>query len=109
MSSPYDRARLIELFGNDTGALSDVLHAFLDTVRVADQEIRAAADPGAVARAAHRLKGASGMIGASALHQIAGAIESAAKMHDLSGVRSLHGMIGREMARVARVAGVPAD
>ena len=65
MSCAYDRDRLVELFGDDSGTLADVEREFLDTVRAAEREIAGTDDLAAVARAAHRLKGASGVICAS--------------------------------------------
>ena len=62
-----------------------------------------------IARAAHRLKGASGMIGAAALREIAEAVERAAKAEDLPTVRRLREMFSHEVRRVAEQAGVPVD
>lgn len=101
----YDRDKLVELFGDDAGTLAEVEREFLDTARVAEREITGSADVTTIARAAHRLKGASGMIGAAALHVIAEAIERAAKADDLPGVRRLHGIFSREVERVARQVG----
>jgi HPt (histidine-containing phosphotransfer) domain-containing protein len=97
----YDRDKLVELFGDDPKTLAEVEREFLDTARGAEQEIKGTDDCHAIARAAHRLKGASGMIGAATLRQIAEAIERAAKADDLSGVRRLHELFGREVQRVA--------
>ena len=88
----YDRDRLVELFGDNPATIAEVEREFLDTARVAEKEIVNTTDVGAIARAAHRLKGASGMIGASTLHTIAAAVERAAKAGDLSGVRQLQEM-----------------
>jgi HPt (histidine-containing phosphotransfer) domain-containing protein len=105
----YDRDKLIELFGDDPGTLAEVEREFLDTAREAEREIKGTDDCRVIARAAHRLKGASGMIGAATLRQIAEAVERAAKAGDLTGVRRLHEMFGREVKRVAEQAGVTAD
>ena len=59
------------------------------------------ADLAAVARAAHRLKGASGVIGAAALCELAEAIEKAAAADDRPGVRRLGGALREEVRRVA--------
>ena len=67
MSSAYDRDKLVELFGDDPHTLAEVEREFLDTARVAEREITGTDDLAAIARVAHRLKGASGMIGAAAL------------------------------------------
>jgi HPt (histidine-containing phosphotransfer) domain-containing protein len=105
MSDAYDRDRLVELFGDDSRTLADVEREFLDTVRTAEREIAGTDDLVAIARVAHRLKGASGMIGATALHRIAEAVEDAAKADDLQSVRRLHDMFSQEMRRVAKQAG----
>jgi len=73
----YDRDKLVELFGDDPRTLAEVEREFLDTARVAEREIKGTDDFTAIARAAHRLKGASGMIGAAALRRIAEAVDQA--------------------------------
>jgi HPt (histidine-containing phosphotransfer) domain-containing protein len=106
MTQAYDRDKLVELFGDDPDTLSEVEREFLDTARVAEREIRNTDDLVTIARAAHRLKGASGMIGAAALRQVAEAVERAAKAEDLPTVRRLYEMFSLEVKRVARQAGV---
>jgi HPt (histidine-containing phosphotransfer) domain-containing protein len=108
MSEAYDRDKLVELFGNDPATLAEVEREFLDTARGAEREIAATDDLATIARAAHRLKGASGMIGAAALRQIAEAVERAAQAHDLSSVRRMHDVFRDEVERVADQAGLPA-
>jgi len=105
MSPAYDRDRLIELFGGDPAALAEIEREFLDTARGAHREICETEDPETIARAAHRLKGAAGMIGAVTLGGIADAVERAAKGRDLPGVRSLDDALAQEVARVAAQAG----
>lgn len=102
----YDRDKLVELFGNDPGTLAEVEREFLDTARLAEKEIVDSTDVTTIARAAHRLKGASGMIGAASLRSIAEAIERAAKANDLPSVRRLHDVFSREVERVAEQVGV---
>jgi HPt (histidine-containing phosphotransfer) domain-containing protein len=106
MTQAYDRDKLVELFGDDPATLAEVEREFLDTARVVEREIRGTDDLVAIARAAHRLKGASGMIGAAALRQIAEAVERAAKARDLPTVRRLYDMFSLEVRRVAEQAGV---
>jgi HPt (histidine-containing phosphotransfer) domain-containing protein len=108
MSEAYDRDKLVELFGNDPAILAEVEREFLDTARGAEREIAATDDLATIARAAHRLKGASGMIGAAALRQIAEAVERAAKAHDLPSVRRMHDVFRDEVERVADQAGLAA-
>lgn len=106
MSEAYDRNRLVDLFGDDTATLAEVEREFLDTARGAEREIRTTDDLETIALAAHRLKGASGMIGATALSRIADAVERAAKARDLSSVRQLDETFSQEVMRVALQAGV---
>ncbi len=101
VTEPYDRAKLVELFGNDPKTLAEVEQEFLQTAQGAESEISGTSDCGVIARAAHRLKGASGMIGAAALRQIAEALERAAKAHDLPSVRGMHEVFSQEVRRVA--------
>ena len=109
MSQAYDRDKLVELFGDDPATLAEVEREFLDAARVAEREIKDTDDFVVIARAAHRLKGASGMIGAAGLRQIAEAVERAAKAEDISSVRRLRELFGLEVRRVAEQAGVPVD
>ncbi len=106
MSEAYDRAKLVELFGDNPETLAEVEHEFFDTARDAEREIAGTDDLEAIARAAHRLKGACGMIGAASLRQIAEAVERAAKASDLSSVRRLHDVFRQEVRRVADQAGL---
>jgi HPt (histidine-containing phosphotransfer) domain-containing protein len=106
MTQAYDRDKLVELFGDDPATLAEVEREFLDTARVAEREIRDTDDLVVIARAAHRLKGASGMIGAASLRRVAEAVERAAKADDLPSVRRLYDMFSNEVQRVARQAGV---
>ena len=108
MSAAYDRDKLVELFGNDPKTLAEIEREFLDTAREAAREIAETDDLATIARAAHRLKGASGMIGAAPLHQIAEAIERDAKAGDLMGVRRMHEPLRREVLRVGGQAGLEA-
>jgi HPt (histidine-containing phosphotransfer) domain-containing protein len=106
MNIAYDRDRLVELFGNDPATLATVEREFFDTARDAAREIAATNDLDTIARAAHRLKGASGMIGAAPLREIAEAVERAAKAEDLAYVRQLHERFCHEVLRVADQAGL---
>ena len=105
----YDRDKLVELFGDDPRTLAEVEREFLDTARDVAREIKGTDDFIAIARAAHRLKGASGMIGAVTLRQIAEAIERAAKAEDLLTVRRLRELFDPEVRRVAEQAGLTVD
>jgi HPt (histidine-containing phosphotransfer) domain-containing protein len=109
MTQAYDRDKLVELFGDDPATLAEVEREFLDTARIAEREIGDTDDCTLIARAAHRLKGASGMIGAATLRQIAEAVERAAKAEDLAGVRRLRELFAPEVRRVAQQAGIAVD
>lgn len=108
MSAAYDRDRLVELFGDDPITLAEIERDFLDTARDAAREIGGTDDLAPIARAAHRLKGASGMIGAAPLHRIAEAIEQTAKAGDLMGVRRMEAALRLEILRVAAQVGLQA-
>lgn len=105
MSEAYERSRLIALFGDDPTELADIEREFLASARVAGREIGQTDDMAAIARSAHRLKGASGMIGAVALARIAEAVERAATEGDLPGLRRLHELFSREVDRLAAQTG----
>jgi HPt (histidine-containing phosphotransfer) domain-containing protein len=107
VSAAYDRDRLVELFGDDAATVAEIEREFLDTARQAAHEIAGSDDPAVIARAAHRLKGASGVIGAVPLHRIAEAIERDAKADDLHGVRTLQEQLRRQLLCVAEQAGLP--
>lgn len=98
---PYDRARLVALFGEDAETLAEIERDFLDTARLAEREIRGTRDCRTIARAAHRLKGASGMVGAVTLQGLADGIERAAKADDLPAAGRLFERLSREVGRVA--------
>lgn len=101
----YDRGKLVELFGDDPKTLAEVEQEFLQTAQGAEHEISGSSDCDVIARAAHRLKGASGMIGAAALRQIAEAVERAAKANDLPSVRRMYDVFSQEVRRVAEQVG----
>jgi HPt (histidine-containing phosphotransfer) domain-containing protein len=106
--SAYDRNKLVELFGGNPSTIAEVEREFYDTARDVAREIAATEDLATIARAAHRLKGASGMIGAAPLRAIAEAVERAAKAQDLGVVRGLQAQFHHEIQRVADQAGLPA-
>ena len=106
MSAAYDRDKLVELFGDDPGTLAEIEREFFDTARDAACEMAETDDFATIARSAHRLKGASGMIGAETLQQIAEAIECSAKAGNLTGVRRMEEPLRVEVLRVAEQAGL---
>lgn len=100
MNKAYDRAKLAELFGDDPRTLADVEREFLETACAAEREIAGTDDLAAIARVAHRLKGASGMIGAVALSQVAEGIEKSAKAADRLNLKRLYCVLSEEVRRV---------
>jgi len=107
--SAYDREKPDEPFGGDPATVAAVEREFFDTARDVAREIAGTEDLDTIARAAHRLKGASGMIGAAPLREIAEEVERAAKAHDLDLVRGLHDRFCGEVMNVARQAGLPGE
>jgi HPt (histidine-containing phosphotransfer) domain-containing protein len=107
MSTVYDRQRLVELFGDDPSTLAEIEREFLDTARGAEREIRDTDDLLTIARAAHQVKGASGMIGATALSEVAAAVERAAKAQDLPAVRRLDDSFHHEVTKIATLMSGP--
>jgi len=105
----YDRDKLVELFGSNPATIAAVEREFYDTARDVTREISASDDADAIARSAHRLKGASGMIGAAPLHDLSEAIERAAKAKDMPTVRRLYDRLRGEVLRVADQAGLPIE
>jgi HPt (histidine-containing phosphotransfer) domain-containing protein len=105
MTAAYDRDKLVELFGDDPTTLAEIEREFLDTARHAEREIKGTDDLAAISRAAHRLKGAAGMVSAASIRGIAEAIERAAQAGDLSTIRGLRQLLGAEVRRVAEQVG----
>ncbi len=94
------------MFDNDPATLAELEREFFDTAREAEREISGTDDLDIIARAAHRLKGASGMIGAGPLRQVAETVERAAKAGELTSVRRLQQVFRDEVKRVAEQVGV---
>jgi HPt (histidine-containing phosphotransfer) domain-containing protein len=109
VTAAYERHRLIELFGDDPATLAEIERDFLGTAREAVREIAATDDLVAIARAAHRVKGAAGMIGAGRLRDLAEALERAALSNDLPAVRRLHDPYHQEVSHIAEQAGLPPE
>ena len=78
----YDRDKLVELFGDDPTTVAEVEREFLDTARGAEKEIVGTDNLTVIARAAHRLKGASGVILATATPAFQSAVSAAASEHE---------------------------
>ena len=100
---PYDRDRLVELFGNHPKTLAEVEREFVETAREAEREIGDADDLGTIARARaprERRLGHDRRVGA-----VAEAPERAAKAGDLPGVRRMQ-IFSQEVKRAAEQAGL---
>ncbi len=80
-SSPIYWARIDAIAEGDREFANELLNTFVESTRTTLRELRAAADRNdrtAVARCAHKLKGASGNIGANRLQQLASDLERSA-------------------------------
>ncbi len=80
--SPVDLAVLASLSRGDRASSLEILRDFLDTTRSDLAELRQAearGDLGEVVRCAHRIKGASGMVGAGPMAGVAQALETKAR------------------------------
>jgi DNA-binding response OmpR family regulator len=85
-------AELRDLTGGDLALLSELIDLYLTTTPEMIGEMRRSSedgDPIALAAAAHKLKGTSGQMGASNLHEICATIETLASAGALEGVDSL--------------------
>jgi len=90
--------------GLDRGLLEDFLH----TTREDIAALRAAlanGDAGAITREAHRIRGASGLVGATALHTAAARVEAAGREDNMAAARACFAEIEAEVARFAETSG----
>ena len=97
----YDRTKLVELFGEDPKTLAEVEREFLETARVAEREIVNTTDCNQIARAAHRLKGASGMIGAA---YVAKAVPDGYTLYFNASIHSINPLLYRSTIKYDAVA-----
>ncbi len=85
-----DASALQEIAGGDPAIMDDIVGEFAETARETvarvDTALRAGDVLGAM-RAAHSLKGSSGMIGAGPLHRLSLAVERSAATGDLATAR----------------------
>lgn len=95
-----DRTALAELAGNDRATERRLLEVFRQTL-AADVALFKASlgnhDIAAATRAAHRMKGASGLIGATALAAACAVIEGAGNAGDWSGISAGEPALLREI------------
>jgi signal transduction histidine kinase/CheY-like chemotaxis protein/HPt (histidine-containing phosphotransfer) domain-containing protein len=91
--------------GLDRGLIEDFLYATRDDL-VALRAALAKDDAGAVMHEAHRIKGASGLVGASALAAVAVRIESAGRSADLAAAKAGLTDLETEVAHFAAANGI---
>lgn len=100
---PLDSITLNQFTGGDEELRREILREFL-AANAADavvlRETLAGADVAAIARAAHRVKGASRMIGAQPFADVAERIEEAARTENRAAVRGCVTDFEREQARL---------
>jgi signal transduction histidine kinase/CheY-like chemotaxis protein/HPt (histidine-containing phosphotransfer) domain-containing protein len=95
---------LSELTRGDTALEQELIADFVHSTRqdfVALQAALARNDADAVARESHRIKGASGLVGAVTINACATRIEAAARAHDLAPVPAHTSELGIELNRFA--------
>jgi signal transduction histidine kinase/DNA-binding NarL/FixJ family response regulator len=80
----FDPEALRSVFGTDETRLTALLQTFADGAACEVTALLAAEDPGTVANAAHRLKGAAHMVGARLLAERAARTEAVARTGDLA-------------------------
>ena len=101
--APLDRSVLASITGGDTAAEREIL---MDFRRASDDDaavLRRAVDKSnipEVTTASHRIKGASKMVGATALAAVCEQIERASRANDLHAVRSNMGTFQEELERL---------
>ncbi|HKZ08736.1 MAG TPA: transporter substrate-binding domain-containing protein [Methylomirabilota bacterium] len=102
-ASPVDVAALTELSGGDRSVERDILREFRaanDADALALEEALGRRHLGDVVRAAHRIKGASRMVGARDLAAVCAAIEQSGRAADLSAVLANEGAFRAELTRL---------
>ncbi|WP_052389102.1 PAS-domain containing protein [Belnapia moabensis] len=83
----FDPEALRGLFGADAGRLAGILDSFAANAQQEVAVLAAAAEPDRLAGTAHRLKGASHMVGARLLAEQAARVESLAREGELAAAR----------------------
>jgi PAS domain S-box-containing protein len=102
-SPPIDRSKLAELTGGDEQVERDILADFRNVAADDAARLTAAVDSGdcdEIARMAHRLKGASRMVGATSLAVILERIEAAGHSDDRTTIAANREPFLREIERV---------
>ena len=100
-----DREAALQRVGGDEAALTELVTVYLRNCPVMLGEIRAAvsaASPGDLAAAAHKLKGASGFVGAAAIVDLAGQLEIMARRDELVDAELTVSRLGEAIAVAQR-------
>ena len=103
VASPVDAAALAELSGGDRSVERDILREFRaanDSDALALEEALGRRHLADVVRAAHRIKGASRMVGARDLAAVCAAIEQSGRAEDLSAVLAQEDAFRAELTRL---------
>jgi signal transduction histidine kinase/HPt (histidine-containing phosphotransfer) domain-containing protein/ActR/RegA family two-component response regulator len=102
-ATPLDRSALAAISGGDAAAERDILIDFRnandDDAAMLKQAV-AESNISKVARAAHRIKGASGMVGAMSLAEVCGRIERASRRNDATAIEESMEMFQQEWTRL---------
>jgi signal transduction histidine kinase/CheY-like chemotaxis protein/CHASE3 domain sensor protein/HPt (histidine-containing phosphotransfer) domain-containing protein len=101
--APLDRSVLASLTGGDAAALREILVDFRRANEHDAAALKRAVDKSnipEVTTASHRIKGASKMVGATALAAVCEQIERASRVDDLQAVRSNMGAFQEELERL---------
>ena len=102
--APLDSQTLAEFTGGDASLRREILLQFMASDQTDAAELRQALtgeNCGAIAKSAHRVKGASRMIGAQPYANVAERIERAGRDSDLAAARACIADFEREQARLA--------
>jgi two-component system sensor histidine kinase EvgS len=112
-AAPLDGEALVALTGGDKDVERDILREYRvanDADATALEDALARRDLPGIVRAAHRIKGASRMVGAQDLAAVCAAIEHAGRGNDLSGAVAEEARLRQELARLnAYLDGVGAE
>ena len=99
----FDRDQAIAQFGDDPDFLGEIINIFLEEAAalvLEGEEALAQGDLAALARVAHRLKGASGQMTAEESQQAAYAVEMAGKAEQADGIDELWGTLVAALDRL---------
>ena len=98
-----DGAALLADFGGNSALMADVIRVFLSDAPAQQETLRAAVaagDAGAIAAAAHAIKGSVGLFSKGAAYEAARTLEHAARAGELADVRARYTRILDDLSRV---------